>query len=275
MAKWIECKKCGHVYSSDIKECPKCYNKTPVSFLHLLKYFVVSILVLITLTFAIAGFFDDGITPADTVSSSSQLTHDDNDKCTQDSSAEPLSSDTVENSSASELDNSSYVNTTGTSEDTSSLICSDVSSSVTSESVNVNTENITYIPFTLPMQFDAEKAIRSLDSAYFPLSFYSVNSAFQASSYYQSYISSMAQEHYYLRIGGRLPKCVIYQFEFGGYVEDLDTAKSMCSKYFDDNREYFNAQFQIIKKYAKDVDSFQVAFEFMPQNDSWYSEIIE
>ncbi len=274
MAKWIECKKCGHEYSSDIKECPKCYNKTPVSFLHLLKYLIVAILVLITLTFAIAGFFDDGVIHDDTASSSSQQTHD-NDKSTQDSSAEPFSSDNTENSSDTEFDNSLYVNTTGTSEDASSVISSDVSSSVTSESANENTENITYVPFTLPMQFDAEMAIKSLDSAYFPMSFYSVNSAFQASPYYQSYISSMAQEHYHLRIGSRLPKCIIYKFEFRGYVEDLDAAKSMCSKYFDDNLEHFKGQFETIKKYARDVDSFQVAFEFVPQNDSWYSEIIE
>lgn len=144
MAKWIECKKCGHEYSSDIKECPKCYNKTPVSFLHLLKYSIVAILALITLTFAIAGFFDDGIIPDDTASSSSQLTHD-NDKSTQNSSAQPFSSDTAENSSDTELDNSSNVNTIGTSEDTSSVISSEVSSSEASEIVNENTENITYV----------------------------------------------------------------------------------------------------------------------------------
>ncbi len=31
MARWIECKKCGHKYQNNISRCPKCYTKTPIT----------------------------------------------------------------------------------------------------------------------------------------------------------------------------------------------------------------------------------------------------
>ena len=152
-------------------------------------------------------------------------------------------------------------------------------SSVVSENRDDNKQNIggnvEYINFSLPEKLDTEKVIKSLDSRYFPLRWSTLDSAFKASDYFKNYCRTLEQNNTYLRIGGKLPCCVIFQYEISGYVKDIDNAKQQCREYISDNMEYFKLQFETIKKYAKEVESFQVRFDFLYHNEDVVSNEIK
>ena len=280
MSKWVSCRHCGHTYSNEIKECPKCFAKTPITFTLFLKCSIASALVVAVISLAILGFFDNG----DEVPLDSSENYSKQNYSSTESTNSTAFSESPENETKlaeSNISSGVYTHTLDNSDilNYSNNIQSDVDSSSSSSlsgSVSnvVQSDSISFVPFTLPELFDAEKVVTSIDRAFLPMSLNSANSAFNSSPYYKNYLNNLSANNYYLRIGGRLPDCIIFKFEFRGNVENLEMAKSNCSKFFDDNIESFYDKYEIIKKYCKDVASYQVAFEFVSHNDSWYSEIM-
>lgn len=60
MSKWIKCKKCGREYDNSIKQCPVCYNKTPMR----LKDIVTAVITVLLVVGCVVGVYlaltDDG-----------------------------------------------------------------------------------------------------------------------------------------------------------------------------------------------------------------------
>lgn len=263
MGKWITCKNCGHEYHNDLKECPQCYRKTPLTLKRFLIYGIVSLFFcsfvtgIVLLAASDEAFKNDLNTDSQTVSS---------DTVNDNSADESSTSDEV----STELEDSKYDQQQSSDMDESSSTIS-VSKPVANSNQDVSSDNsssvIEYIEFTLPEQLDTERVIKSLSSTYFPLNIISLNSAFRASQYFQSYTRELENNHMYLRMTSKLPRCVIYQYEVRGQVEDMQAAQKLCEKYFNENSEYFKAQYDIIKKYVKDTESLAVCFYFLNHNE--------
>lgn len=263
MGKWIKCKNCGHEYHNDLKECPQCYHKTPLTLKRLILP-LLSLFLVAAFTFGVIWMILDDAnfkTAQHENSSSNESVFNSEEKIGPNNSSSNSSSENADSTAIEE-----------SSDDTSS-------SSVTSENRDDNkqniSENVEYINFSLPEKLDTEKVIKSLDSRYFPLRWSTLDSAFNASDYFKNYCRTLEQNNTYLRIGGKLPCCVIYQYEIRGYVKDIDNAKQQCREYISDNMEYFKLQFETIKKYAKEVESFQVRFDFLYHNEDVVSNEIK
>ena len=272
MGRWIKCKNCGHEYHNDLKECPHCYKKTPLTLKRFAVYGVIAILISAFVIGIVLLVTSDDIFKDDSVISS-QIASSDKDDIS--SSDLPNSSDKVttepEDDIARDEEASSYDQSSSSSSSSSSVVVN--SQSVSSD--RTSSGDIEYVEFTLPEQLDTEKVIKSLSSTYFPLSIYSLDSSFRASEYFQSYTRELEKDHLYLRMTGKLPRCVIYQYEVRGQVEDINAVKKKCEKYFSENSEYYKAQYDTIKKYVKDIESLEVRFFFLNHNEYVTSQEIK
>ena len=62
MAKWINCKKCGHEYHSSLNCCPECSTPTP-SFKKIIAIFTCILFCAIVVVGIVLGFKDNKIKP--------------------------------------------------------------------------------------------------------------------------------------------------------------------------------------------------------------------
>lgn len=93
VAKWIECKKCGHKYENSISRCPKCYTKTPITPKKIIVIVLSAVFALFVVLGFILGFIDDSKEPKPNPTSSTEVAISSSEvKETSDSSKEEIAS---------------------------------------------------------------------------------------------------------------------------------------------------------------------------------------
>ncbi len=133
MAKWINCKDCGHRYYSDIERCPECGRRSPAGPKQYAVYGIIAAVCTFSIVGVILGMQDYGLTTADVSSVASENMQDVLSKfdelknSSQDTSTEDEESSEVSSSSPSS-------STTSSSNPSSSLPSSSVPSSSTPSS---------------------------------------------------------------------------------------------------------------------------------------------
>lgn len=189
MGKWIKCKNCGHEYHNDLKECPQCYRKTPLTLKRFTLCCVAFLPVGVVVLGIVLGALDDGgIKIADSnksYSSSSISQNADTSNLTNTSSTvsnvykdEMSQSSNTQESSKTQISSSSKI--TSSKSKNSQSVSSTVINEQDLDKESTHAEQISYVEFALPEQLDTDKIIKSLSSTYFPLNFYSLDSTFRA-----------------------------------------------------------------------------------------------
>ena len=134
MAKWINCKNCGHEYLSSLNRCPECSTPTP-SFKKVISVAVAALFCALVIVGIVLGFRDNKIKTAP--DSSKPVLASSNDSSDISSSSSENEKD--ESSSSSKNDNSSSKKneTASSKKDISSAVSQKPSSSVISGIHNI------------------------------------------------------------------------------------------------------------------------------------------
>lgn len=141
MAKWINCKSCGHRYYSDIERCPECGRRSPANPKQLAIAGVITAVCTFSLVGVILGMQDHGLTTADVSSVASENMQDVLSKFDELKNSSQDTS-TEDNPSSSEASSSSPSSTPSSSVVSSSKPSSSVtpSSSAPSSSSSASSE---------------------------------------------------------------------------------------------------------------------------------------
>lgn len=256
MKKWIHCKNCSEKYSSELKRCPFCNTRTPLS---LWKKCLITLLILI-LTIVTVGI----------VLKSVEKGHEDKKDSGRDIAPIESHVGDEKEQNDSEVENDNTESKTESTNDNITVPKPDNDKPKSQEQkqepepqIPQNEENgVQTADIVLPAFFDATEGLNRCKE-YAPLTYTVLLSCMNKTT---SDYNRQFNGDYLLEVGGNTDRIMLYRYRMRFDFADVEGAKAKCEKYLDDNTDVIKSQLALYKKTMPEIVGIMVIFEHDESN---------